>query len=117
MTLDDLITQLEEARENLGGDAEVRAVYQRSWPLRGTIANVCVPEDEDTEPHCGEHICYVGTCSECRLTRDEAEAEGYDPELGPGPDGGDPDRKMVWLAVGEAPYGENPYGPRWAWGE
>ena len=27
----------------------------------------------------------------------------------------DEDGTFVWLAVGSAPYDENPYGPRWAW--
>lgn len=22
---------------------------------------------------------------------------------------------MLWIAVGSAPYAENPYGPAWAW--
>lgn len=37
---------------------------------------------------------------------------GYGPVDVSGEDG-----KMLWLAVGSAPYDENPYGPRWAWGQ
>lgn len=85
MTIDDLIAELEDARENLGGDAEVRVAYQENYPLRGTVARVTVPEDED--PY------------------DEGERA-----VGQDADGG-----MVWIAVGSAPYDENPYGPRWAW--
>ncbi len=86
-TIDDLIAELEEARETLGGDAEVRVAYQPNWPLRGTIARVTVAEFDD--PY----------------------AEG---ETAPGQE---KDGKLLWIAVGSAPYDENPYGPRWAWGE
>jgi hypothetical protein len=87
MTIDMMIEQLEEAKEDLGGDAEVRVAYQQSYPLRGTVSRVTVPESDD--PY-------------------------GDNELAVGQDG---DAKMLWIAVGSAPYDENPYGPRWAWGE
>jgi len=28
----------------------------------------------------------------------------------------DPDRRAVWLGVGNAPHDENPYAPEWAFG-
>lgn len=87
VTIDDLIAQLEEARDTLGGQAPVRVAYQENYPLRGTVAAVTVPEGDD--PY-------------------------GDGESAPGQDG---DAGMVWLAVGTAPYDENPYGPKWAWGQ
>jgi hypothetical protein len=85
MTIDDLISELEQARDELGGHAEVRVAYQQNYPLRGTIARMTVPDVEN--PY------------------DEGTAA-------PGQDG---DAHMAWLAVGSAPYDENPYGPEWAW--
>jgi hypothetical protein len=46
MTVDELIQDLEEARDELGGDAEIRVAYQPSWPLRTTIARVTIPQDD-----------------------------------------------------------------------
>lgn len=86
MTIDQLIEAAEEAREALGGSAEVRIAYQQSYPLRGTLDAVTVPEDDD--PY------------------DEGETAA----------GQENDGRMLWLAAGTAPYGENPYGPEWAWG-
>lgn len=88
MTINDLIEELEIARDELGSQAEVRVAYQRHYPLRGTVAAVTVPPPED-EPY----------------------AEG---DQAAGQEG---DEAMVWLALGDAPYAENPYGPAWAWGE
>lgn len=85
MTLDELIQELESAREDLGGDAEVRIAYQENYPLRGTVARVTVPEMDD--PY-----------------SDGESATGQEK-----------DGSMVWIAVCSAPYDENPYGPAWAW--
>jgi hypothetical protein len=85
-TLDELISELEDAREDLGGGAEVRVAYQQSYPLRGTVACVTIPPDPD-DPYPAD-------------------------ERAPGQE---EDGRMVWLAVGSAPYRENPYGPEWAW--
>ena len=46
MTIDELISELEDARAELSGSAEVRIAYQQAYPLRGTIARVTVPEPE-----------------------------------------------------------------------
>lgn len=52
-TLDELIAELEEAREVMGGEVQVRVAYQPSHPLRGVITHLTVPDpepyDEDTE--------------------------------------------------------------------
>lgn len=107
MTLDELIERLGEARDDLGGQAEVRVAYQPSWPLRGTIASVTVTGG-DTEPHCDDHVCYVASCADCQ---DATQAAAEDTP------GTDSDDTMAWIAVGSAPYAENPYAPRWAWND
>ena len=37
MTIDELIERLEEYRDALGGDAEVRLMTQSNWPFENTI--------------------------------------------------------------------------------
>jgi len=110
MNIDEMIQQLEEARDDLGGDAEVRIAYQPNWPLRGTVAAVTVPQD-DSEPHCADHTCFVGSCHDCQEAMADADERG-DGDAAPGKEN---DSKMLWLAVGSAPWDENPYAPRWAW--
>lgn len=86
-TLDELITELEDAREALGGDAPVRIARQPGWPLRGMVAAVTTADDPDAGggPH-GElpggdsRICWIASTDE------------------------------------GAAYDEDPYAPRWAWG-
>jgi hypothetical protein len=46
-TLDELISQLEEARDEAGGDVQVRVACQPGWPLRGTIETLTVTGDQD----------------------------------------------------------------------
>jgi hypothetical protein len=85
MTIDDLISELEEARDALGGQAEVRIAYQPSWPLRAALAHVTVPLDDQYEE--GEW------------------AAGQDRDSG----------MLWLAAGSELPWDENPYAPRWAW--
>ena len=44
MTIDELIQRLEEYREELGGDAEVRLMTQENWPFENAIAGVASSE-------------------------------------------------------------------------
>lgn len=89
MTLDQLIEDLEDAREDLGGDAEIRIAFQPNWPIRTTLRYVTVPRTRDADDLYGEGERAAG--------QDE--------------DGG-----FCWLAAGEGtPDGESPYAPRWAW--
>ena len=88
MTIDELMDELQDARHQMGGHAEVRIAYQPAWPMRAAVARVTVPAEVDAD----------------RLYDEGERAAGQDE-----------DGRMVWLAAGEAPYGENPYGPRWAW--
>ena len=88
MTIDELISLAEEAREDLGGGAQVRIAYQPGWPLRAALQYV-------TTPH----------------STDPAELYGPD-EMAPGQVN---DGTFLWLATGDLPDGENPYAPGWAW--
>ena len=90
MTIDELIEELESARDDLGGDAEIRIAYQPGWPLRATVASVTVPPSGDPDELYGE---------------DDRTAKQ------------DNDGHVLWIAAGNAPYDENPYAPRWAWRE
>ncbi len=88
MTIDELVALAEEAREDLGGGAQVRIAYQPGWPLRAALAYVTIPHSTDPD-------------------------ELYGPDetaTGQGNDG-----TFLWLATGDIPDGENPYAPRWAW--
>ena len=88
MTIDELITLAEEAREDLGGNAQVRIAFQPGWPLRAALAHVTIPHSTDP-------------------------AELYSPdETAPGQGN---DGTFLWLAAGDLPDGENPYAPGWAW--
>jgi hypothetical protein len=88
MTLDELISELETAREDMGGDAEVRVAHNENWPVRATVARVTTPTAPDAD----------------YLYSDDERAYGQDE-----------DGNMVWLATDSAPYSESPYAPKWAW--
>jgi hypothetical protein len=40
MTIDELMERLEEYREELGGDTEVRLMTQQNWPFENTVAGL-----------------------------------------------------------------------------
>ena len=40
MTIDELIARLEDYRDEIGGDAEVRLMTQQNWPLENTICGL-----------------------------------------------------------------------------
>ena len=40
MTIDDLIERLEDYRDELGGDTEVRLMTQQNWPFENTVAGL-----------------------------------------------------------------------------
>jgi hypothetical protein len=40
MTIDELIERLEEYRDDLGGDTEVRLMTQQNWPFENTVAGL-----------------------------------------------------------------------------
>jgi hypothetical protein len=87
MTIDQLIELAQDARQDLGGDAQVRIAYQRGYPQRAALQYVTVP------PGTGPADLY-----------------------GPGETAGQQhDGMFLWLAAGDLPDRENPYAPRWAW--
>jgi hypothetical protein len=88
MTIDQLIDLAVEAREDLGGGAQVRIAYQRSYPLRAALQYVTVP-----------------------FSTDPAELYGPDETAA----GQQHDGTFLWLAAGDLPDRENPYAPGWAW--
>ncbi len=45
MTIDQLIERLEEYRDLIGGDAEVRLMTQQNWPFENRITGVCSGEE------------------------------------------------------------------------
>ena len=47
MTIDGLIELAQDAREDLGGDAQVRIAYQPGYPLRAALGFVTVPPSTD----------------------------------------------------------------------
>jgi hypothetical protein len=49
MTVDEMIQRLEEYRDALGGDAEVRLMTQQNWPFENDIYGV-VSGDEINQP-------------------------------------------------------------------
>lgn len=66
MTIDELIARLEDCRDAMGGDTEVRLMNQASWPFEYGIAgitdsNEMVGEDgpEDADEAADEHVVYI----------------------------------------------------------
>ena len=45
MTIDELIGRLEEYRETLGGDTEVRLMTQQNWPFENEITGLASGEE------------------------------------------------------------------------
>lgn len=88
MTIDELIELARDAREDLGGDAQVRIACQPGYPLRAALSCVTVPSSTDPAD-------LYGT--------DETAA------------GQEQNGSFLWLATGDLPDGENPYAPEWAW--
>jgi hypothetical protein len=112
MTIDELLEELDNAKDAMGGATEIRIAYQPRWPLRGKIANVCIPDPPEDGPHCDEHICYVKSCHDCN-----SEVEAWEEAGRPEPDARNNENEVLWIAVGDGiGYDENPYAPRWAWG-
>lgn len=86
MTIDELIARLEEYRDALGGETEVRLMTQQNWPFENGITGmVSVAEMNDA----GDE--------------DDDEGEGFDPE-------GNADQ-VVYLVEGQ----QLGYGTKQAW--
>ena len=67
MTLDELISRLEQYREDLGGETEVRLMTQQNWPFENSITGLCsgqeindaCDDEEDDEDVEAEKVVYV----------------------------------------------------------
>jgi len=61
MTIDELIERLEEYRDALGGDVEVRLMTQQNWPFENEIAGLASGEEindagEEDDPNDDEDV-------------------------------------------------------------
>lgn len=57
MTIDDLIERLEEYRDSIGGEVEVRLMTQQSWPFENGIAGLASGEEiNDSDDEEDEHV-------------------------------------------------------------
>ena len=65
MTLDTLIEILNDYREELGGDAEVRLMTQQNWPFENSICGITSgqemndTDDDDDHDVADENIVYI----------------------------------------------------------
>ena len=65
MTLNDLIERLEEYRDQLGEDAEVRLMTQQNWPFENTItglasgAEINETDDDDDDDVEADVVVYI----------------------------------------------------------
>ena len=65
MTLNELIERLEEYRDQLGEDAEVRLMTQQNWPFENTItglasgAEINETDDDDDEDVETDAVVYI----------------------------------------------------------
>ena len=66
MTIDELIERLEEYREALGGDIEIRLMSQPNWPFEYSFAGLVSSnelrelDEEDFDPQeANEHVLYL----------------------------------------------------------
>ena len=90
MTIDDLIERLEEYRDEIGGDAEVRLMTQSHWPFENTIYGLASGDEINDE--------------ECRDNYDDDEDEDDEEEDAA-------DRKVVYICEGR----QLGYGVKDAW--
>ena len=65
MTLNELIERLEEYRDELGEDAEVRLMTQQNWPFENTItglvsgAEINDTDDDDDDDVWADTVVYI----------------------------------------------------------
>ena len=70
MTIDELIERLEDYRDEIGGNAEVRLMTQQNWPFENTICGLASgqeindaapddPEDADHDDVEAEAVLYI----------------------------------------------------------
>lgn len=66
MTINELIERLEEYRDDLGGECEVRLMTQQNWPFENRIAGLASgeeindrDEDEDDEDVNDDQVVFI----------------------------------------------------------
>ncbi|MEQ8789495.1 MAG: hypothetical protein RIC55_24585 [Pirellulaceae bacterium] len=65
MTIDELIERLEEYRDAIGGDAEVRLMTQQNWPFENEIVGLASgeeinePDDGDDEDVDEDNVVFI----------------------------------------------------------
>jgi len=65
MTIDELIQRLEEYRDEIGGDAEVRLMTQQNWPFENEIVGLASgeeindPDDEEDEDVDEDQVVFI----------------------------------------------------------
>ena len=65
MTIDELIQRLEEYRDDLGGDAQVRLMTQQNWPFENEIVGLASgeeindPVDEEDEDVDDDSVVFI----------------------------------------------------------
>ena len=63
MTLNEMIERLEEYRDELGGDCEVRLMTQQNWPFENAITGLAsgaeINESDDDDDACVEEDAVV----------------------------------------------------------
>lgn len=62
MTIDEMIERLNEYRDQLGGDAEVRMMQQPNWPFQYHIGNVVSGEEINNVKDGSVHDRVVYVC-------------------------------------------------------
>ena len=65
MTIDELIERLEEYRDAIGGEAEVRLMTQQNWPFENEIVGLASgeeinePDDGDDEDVDEDNVVFI----------------------------------------------------------
>jgi hypothetical protein len=63
MTINELIERLEDYRDEVGGDAEVRLMTQSNWPFENTIFGLCSTDEirdaSESEDEPDDDVLYI----------------------------------------------------------
>ncbi len=103
MTIDELIERLEDYRDELGGDTEVRLMTQQNWPFENTVAGLASGaeinerEDGDDEDVDDDRVVFIVEGQTLRYARRPIETVRERP---PGPATTKPKRPSSRVAAG-----------------
>ncbi len=80
MNIAELINELEDMRDVVGDDAEVRYASQPSWPFEYSISNIITMTNEMREEHDraelqGENVVYLAEGSQLGYLPEDAKNE------------------------------------------